>query len=364
MVRFSDKKTNAGLSQENSRNNAVDNGTKKLRLGESRFYFFEYALLLLVVIISLSMLQAMGQFFISGSLLTPFYWYFDLSAIDIFLVSLSLVVLPLIYILAYRTGNSERKNPGIKNSSWRKAFLGIFLAIVSVWAVLSTVIFVNTILGYFYSGVAINADFDWQRSLLYFGSSVVLITTVWVFISDYRNSPSPIMERYRNLARYGLLLGAVSVVFFFVMFPLYRSRNLIIDSKITEDILLIQEKVGNYTNDNGGLPDGLNDLDLSKDQKQRANEFGYTYEKRSDDKFILCAIFKTDAGKDYYSGIQATGQELSSSYTDSGVYMHTSGQDCFDFDARVYSYTSEPMVEGESSYNYDGVQAVDGTELY
>src|SRR3989344_1534683 len=190
---------------------------KNTSFGESRSYLFEYGLLLLLTGGLLYILMAMIRSFYSVvSFSLPFFYT---QESDVLLLSALTVVLPLVIILIQRTSETELGNPSIKNLPWRKVFLGIFLGVVSIWAILSSILFINSILGYLSNGLLVSSDFDWKSSLTYLVSTVILTITAWSLGNDYRYVSRDQFAGLRHFYRYALVSAALVVGLLFLFFP-------------------------------------------------------------------------------------------------------------------------------------------------
>ena len=309
---------------------------KNTSFGESRSYLFEYGLLLLLTGGLLYILMAMIRSFYSVvSFSLPFFYT---QESDVLLLSALTVVLPLVIILIQRTSETELGNPSIKNLPWRKVFLGIFLGVVSIWAILSSILFINSILGYLSNGLLVSSDFDWKSSLTYLVSTVILTTTAWSLGNDYRYVSRDQFAGLRHFYRYALVSAALVVGLLFLFFPFRENRTMVLDAQISTDLYVISSLVDSYYTNNSRLPASLSDLSLASQESQRASIYNYTYELKSDTSYALCADFSTSSGE--YETSSGNGGVPN-------VYSHTAGINCFDFNISNQD-ASSPAVEGTS----------------
>jgi hypothetical protein len=197
---------------------------KNYSFGESRAYLFEYGLLLLVLGALLASLISMVESIVPYLGSQDSERLFGGLEYDMSLLTLSavIVLLPLSVILIQRTAETERTNPFIKNSSWRKAFLGIFLVSIVLPAIVLTIEVVNELVTYVADA---DAAFDW-RAVLSGGLAVsILAITGLVFSQDYRYVPVNRYARLQHLYRYGLLAGALIAVLLFILMPLNEQAD-------------------------------------------------------------------------------------------------------------------------------------------
>ncbi len=200
-------------------------GVKNYSFGESRAYLFEYGLLLLtlgfLVLITVSMTQQIIKTIIDDKKLNTLNDLSDFST-AVLMVSAVFVLLPLFVILTQRTAQAERTNSKIKNSGWRKAFLGIFLATTGISAVVSGVYFVNSFLAYL-SGL--DTVMDWGQTLGLAISTAIIVGVVWTFSTDYRYVSKEKPSKSLHIFRYSLVLGVLIISSLFIMGPMTKIRD-------------------------------------------------------------------------------------------------------------------------------------------
>lgn len=194
---------------------------RNISFGESRAYLFEYGLLLLVVGALVGTLASMLREivrYVVDSLRTDAFGY-EMSLLNL---STVVVLLPLAVILIQRTAESERINLLIKNTSWRKAFLGIFLAVITLAAIVLTISFVHGIISYLASS---ETRFEWAERLGELFIISMLASTAWVFGYDYRYTATNTYVRWQHFYRYALVFGAVLISVGFIVGPLSAERD-------------------------------------------------------------------------------------------------------------------------------------------
>ncbi len=314
---------------------------KNTSFGESRSYIFEYGLQLLFVTGLLAVVMSMFNSLFDESILSVLSWLHS-GDMYVWLISAFTVLLPLTVILIQRTAESEARNPAVKNLAWRKISLGIFLTGISVWAVLSSVLFIDSVLAFLSIGYLTQAVFDWQATTAYLFASLALLTTAWAYGNDYRVVASDIFARFRHQYRYGLITGSLIVALLFVLFPFSESRQVMVDRVIASDLSVIKAEVNNFVTARGYMPEALSDLNLSSEQAQRSNSYIYTYERLSDSGYQLCANFSTTSrtGDDKMSGYIPSLVTESSNINE---WQHSSGRDCFQL--TVTAVVAQPSAD-------------------
>jgi hypothetical protein len=321
---------------------------------QSRAYFVEYALILITTGILLgvvtSMLSSIVRFTDSekSSSFLDSYAY----TASVVMIATLLVAVPLLLILTKRAQVSETLNPSIKNSGWRKAFLGIFLLVVSLYAIGYAIAFMYDLVSYFATyGLGDAAkNFPW-RGLLENGVTALLFgVTAWLYAYDYRDQPDN-RSRLARIHHYGLILLAILLTAVYLGTAFRQQRAIFIDETIVNDLQSIQTQVESYESKNNRLPASLDNLDLNKQQISRAKTYHYEYKKgRSNSSYTLCAEFKTDASKEKpisQNPLEAfSGSAYSSNYrlndTNDDPSQHEKGRQCFDYQTYSDTYYEDP----------------------
>jgi hypothetical protein len=336
--------------------------------GQSRAYLVEYGLVLIMTGTVLGVITTMLSTILKYSDPSRGHSYLDGYAykLSVGLIASLIVAIPLLLVLMRRVGKTEVFSTGLKNISWRKGFLGIFLLIVSLYAIGYAIAFSYDLVSYFASfGLGGDAKtFPW-RGLLENGlSSLLFASTAWLYSYDYREQ-SQNKPRIAQVHHYGLI--ALAVLFTFVYFgtAFRQQRGEFIDAAIVNDIQSIQTKVSSYESKHNKLPSSLDDIDLTDQQKSRAKKFNYEYKaSKSKSSYELCAEFKTDASKEDTGSTQNPLEALSagaSLYNDTSQNdnpsTHGKGRQCFTTQSYggydPYSSPSLLQKNSSSSNNYD-----------
>lgn len=335
---------------------AAFNTIWKRLTGRTRAYLAEYA----VVLIVLAALIALVNTFFAG-IINSFddqagnwlsSWQYKLSLGQLAAV---VAIVPLLTVLTKRTAGTEDDAPIVKESNWRKAFLGVFLIGIGLTAVGYVIGFVYVLVSLVANmGLAVDADSSPVLALittafgaLLFGFSALL------YARDYRAGGG--LGAWRKIHRYGLVIVAVVLGVIFAAIPLQKQRGAYVDTLIVGDITSIKSKITSYKNDKRKLPVSLAEVDLSDEVKTRSESLNYEYKLASNKtSYELCATFKTDKSDKKESGITSTISALSSSgasatsesSSQQSPSKHKKGYQCF---KTTVSLPSSRYMSGSSS---------------
>lgn len=145
-------------------------------------------------------------------------------------------------------------------------------------------------------------------------------------------------------ASMGLLLVATAI------WPLMQLRDENLDRAIEADFQDIYQMIEDVYSDEGRLPSGFDELELSEAVQVRAEANAYAYEKTSARQFDLCAEFKTEKseGEVTLSPDFSISDIATSSYLGpvGGGDAHSEGYDCIEYE--VFGFSSEPFSNGFS----------------
>lgn len=109
------------------------------------------------------------------------------------------------------------------------------------------------------------------------------------------------------------------------------NRKEIVDQKISNDLFSIEGSISSKYYVDYNLPSDLDDLDLNDEQKDRAKEHNYKYEKVSENAYKLCATFLGDSKG--YGNDNGYGADLAIYPPISGeddYFDHGKGEKCFE----------------------------------
>ncbi len=326
---------------------------RKLNFGRSRAYLFEYGLLLVLTITLINIVAMMFQeligkqaSFIQGGFYLPFFSPVFSSDITVGLFATFLVVFPAVVILIQRTADAERVDLNIKNLLLRKGLLNIFLVVASIWAIVSLVALISSILNYISLGSLAEIDFDWYEAGENLFKALLLLLAVWAFSSDYRNVKNLRTPWVMHIYRYTIVSVSLLAGILFVIFPFMDNRNQAVDKVISGDLYSIQNQINTKYYENGVLPADISELNLNQKEIKRFAEHSYAYDKVSSSTYQLCATFLADASQDY--GVYpAKDIAVYPPYNNADFYNHSKGQKCFDL--TVDNYYGVPQTSGSES---------------
>lgn len=323
----------------------------------TRAYLPEYAVLLIVIGSLLGVVNALF-----GSIIDAFGAGGNLSAwsgkwaysASLGLLAAVLALIPLLLVFSRRTATSEAETPAVKDRSWRKAFLGVFLLITGLTTIGYIVGFLFVVVSAISnSGLGVETDNKVWQSLVKNGFAIVLFgCSALLYARDYRPQQSGHYVLWRRVHRYALVALAVIVTIVFVAFPLSKQRAAYLDDLIVNDLNSISSKIKAYAQDKRKLPASLSDITLADGVQARLEKLHYEYKaKKGSSAYELCATFRTDATDkkddivtDYlYGGMSA--REASDPITPS---KHGKGYQCFNFTASGVRTTTP-----STRYNYN-----------
>ena len=321
------------------------NSLKKF-LGSSRLYLVELVLAMVllgtILVVNALLLQNILDHFAGtvDSTLSDYRLSMTIGGIATLLVSL-----PLFGIFYARTRASEAENGLQLQRSWRNILVGFFVVVWTLIAFGATVALVYAILARISAyGLEIDTSPWWQPVTLNLFLIVSYLAAAVVFARPWRVNGR---EKWSYWATVGITLGSVAILVMQVL-PIGGQRNSLIDSKISQDLLSISYKVENYLSDNDKIPENLNSLGLSAEEKSRATSYNYQIKEGSDSgTYELCADFLTntkDKKPQSDDPISAYAEDASLSYPSiSGrrddPNVHGVGRQCFEFT----SYGIDPV---------------------
>lgn len=313
-------------------------GLFKRLAGETRAYLAEYA----VQLILLGTLIALVNTFFSG-IINSFgeqgegswlsSWQYKLSLGQLAAV---VAIVPLLALLTRRTSGTEDEAPVVKESSWRKAFLGVFLISVGLTAVGYTIGFVYVLISLAANaGLAVDAVKSPLITLVTTAFGAILFgVSALLYARDYRPNGGALL--WRRLHRYGLVALAVVLAVVFMAIPLQKQRGSYVDSLIVGDLQTIRSKISSYSIQKRELPKSLSDVELTDETKKRVSSLKYEYKPASSGgSYELCATFKTDASKKKENNFATALSSLSSGSANTTTSSsespstHKKGHQCF-----------------------------------
>jgi len=353
--------TSSGMSSKKS-------GFFSKFLTNTRAYVPEYILLLVVTVSLVSIVNGLMSNIVSyiGDPKPQTTWgggwqyTYSLS-----LLAATLVLVPLLVILTKRIKGTEFRNETIKNAGWRKAFLGIFLLIVSLAALGYSIALVYQIISQIAgAGLVTSSGGIWKNYVRDIFAILLFGATTWLYARDYRYTDQDAEYHHQILAkihRYGLTLIAIILAVVFNFTVLSAQRNDFIDNLITNDLNSIHSKIEAYESDHDSQVTSLDSLKLSEDITSRSAKYGYEYHTSSDG-YKLCAVFKTDtSSKTPDDSSTSLEQTLNSSsdnlYPSTSTYadpsVHDKGRVCFSYQSLFPATTANPYSNNSSNNLFD-----------
>lgn len=251
-------------------------------------------------------------------------------------ISAAIVFSLALWFMARQCYATEKTLPAVKSNRWRKGFLGVFLVILGISALIAGATLVYNVVSLIASiGIADIDGVETTKSIVNSTfSTFVLTATAILYAKDYTSSRmSPLA---RNAHHYGLLISIVVLTVLFVALPLQAQRNSFIDNIASNDIETLESKISSYVRSENELPEELSDLELDEKVEKRLDNYDYTSKTSS---YEICAEFRTDTTEeesssgnpleDVLTGPSYTGSSSSEDDPD----HHQEGRQCFEYEA-------------------------------
>lgn len=306
--------------------------------GRTRAYLAEYAVQLIVLgtLITLvnsffaGIMDSFGE--ASSGWLSS--WMYQVSIGQLAAV---VAIIPLLILLSLRTGGTEEVSPIVKESNWRKAFLGIFLIVIGLTAVGYAIGLVYVVVSMIMNaGLAVDAATSPAISFAKNGFGFVLFSvSALLYARDYRPSVWN-TKLWRNLHRYSLIALAIILSVVFATLPLQKQRGAYVDKLVVGDLETIISEVEQYASKERKLPQDLSVLDPNKEVSARLKSQKYEYKPaKTGGSYEVCANFKTDASDDESYDFVSAFSGASANYSSSddepvdSPSAHKKGNQCF-----------------------------------
>lgn len=341
--------------------------------GQTRAYLAEYAVLLIVLSSLIYLVAALFSGIIDHFGVRQESWYWSggwAYKTSIAELAATVALIPVLVLLTKRTSGTEEAWPAVRQSNWRKAFLGIFLISLGVTAIGYTVGFIYVVVSALSNaGLAVDTDNKvWQALVKNIFAIALFGLSALLYARDYRPIRSGNLLLWRRIHRYGLVLFAIVAVIVFTALPLGKQRAAYVDDLVVGDLNTITSRVSSYASNKRQLPASLSDVELSDQVKTRSKNLKYEFKPESyGNSYQLCATFKTDASnkKDDNPIRALSGASSSALYEDGpndSVESHKKGYQCFKktaYGVRTTSSTSQPKTTPSTTsptyddYDYD-----------
>ncbi len=245
------------------------------------------------------------------------YYYYSNTLNSIILSMSSLIVLfPIFIFLSWLINKDFLINPRKRKFGLRKWLIYLTLFLASITIIIDLIVLIYN----FLNGELTN------RFL--FKILIVLIVTITVFgyytweLRKKSNTPSK-NKLFSSLA--GILILAVIVSGFLLIGTPSHQRDLRMDERRVNDLMMLQNEVLYYFERNGNLPQNIDMLQITAPVDPDTGKY-YEYIIVDEHSFRLCAHFATDN--------QAKTPFVNQQVRYYDPYMqdwsHTSGQYCFE----------------------------------
>lgn len=248
------------------------------------------------------------------------------------MVAMGLVWLPIAVLFFKRSRTEEINRPEVAQTKLRRFFLYLFMFGTLLAAASFAFVALHSVLQVIFS-----VD-DPATALVAVTLPALLAALLHAFIFvSFMQQPT-----LRSIKCFIIVVGTIGVIVTVVLLLVsgIRSRSIIVDEKIKEDLRSISAKISNDSNNTGDMPQNLHELGLDREMQRRADRYGYTYSADDDGSYKLCANFKTDT-----LGDEADSPVTTSYRYDPNFYLHGKGNYCF-------SGTVKSPYPANYNYNY------------
>lgn len=131
---------------------------------------------------------------------------------------------------------------------------------------------------------------------------------------------------FSGLAMVSLLLSGI--------FVQTKANDVTHDKRLVSTVVELESAISDYYDTQDELPDELAEIaeddDEHNDLVKKANNFSVEYDQKDERNYELCADFRTDESDD--ADLQENDLIAQApSRTNSSVYNHDSGRECFDY---------------------------------
>ena len=245
---------------------------------------------------------------------------------NLWVLSMLLVVLPVTLLFYKRTRFEELDRPVVATTKLRRFFLYTFMLVTlaaTVSFAIATVYSIQIIL----FGAAEVSDTLLQQTIPALAAAMI---HGYVFRTFMRNNS------VAQIKEFAATLGMVGVILFAALLILssLQARNTLIDEKTSKDLRAISVSVDDYYREHGKLPTTLTQLGLDKSVTRRGEKHGYSYATRGSYGYKLCAVFKAQGvGGDDMDTLISAKRAIYPAPTAHNFYVHDKGNHCFELSA-------------------------------
>lgn len=225
----------------------------------------------------------------------------------------TIVWLPVAYIFYLRSQAYMERNPDVVNNGTQRAFVTIYQVVTLLTVISFAFAAVYSLLNAF-----VQAD-DMGRTLVTVSLPSFFSALVFAgaFIAFFRK---PLVGR----KKFATVMLAVSLVVVVpvIIYSMVTLRDANMDEQRSQDLERLEASVNEYARENNGtLPDGLDELNQNVKNDVKGSLSDYDYTKSDSNTFELCAVFATDTTDRYdrYSYAESAND----------YYSHPRGMQCF-----------------------------------
>lgn len=322
--------------------------SKKTKLGTRLHATNSFSIELILAMVGISA-AAVALDVLVGGLMSYIYNGFSLqksALLDgplLFMVAAMLIWLPVAAVL-YLRSRSDLDKQSFRQRNFFKIFNTAFCCVHLLAAVGLLIAAFATALYFSFNNAA---NMTWSQLLVTHSLPVVLASMVHVFVA-MAFSRRIKMKRFLSVF-FGLCL-ALTLVMLFVL--LAGSGSVKHDRQKANDLSLLQTSINQYyTKNSSRLPDDINQLDL-KDRSLSQSLANYTYSKKTDQAYELCADFATNTIE---TGNMTKAMRAPDSYEYYGDFTkHPKGRHCYNL--AVYSPLLPEVPASDLPVNGSGME--------
>lgn len=247
------------------------------------------------------------------------------------IVASMIVWLPLALLFYLRARAEQVTRPVRTASNLHKILVGLFL--IGVVMTIASLCFVVV---YALLRLAVGMEGSVADILVRVVVPAVLSAGLFTgLLYAYRHNNRPT----RKLYAIGLIVAGLLPVLVLLGVSFGQMRGAELDRQRASDLSTIQRQINQHVRDNGGLPDGLDDIDTD-DVTRPLSEYRYEKQEssgfRSSGEYKLCATFSTDT-RTGPGRTPSYGSDRPMSSTYANFRVHDKGEECFSLRASTLS---------------------------
>lgn len=296
-----------------------------------KYYMLEFLLAMVAILVSAFVLDrtlfALGHYIADKGSNAAY------DEMNLMVVALGLVWLPVAILFFKRSRHEEINRPEVASTKLRRFFLYSFMLIVAVSALSFKVAAIYSLLQIAFGAAEVGDTL--------IATTVPALLAAWVHAYVFWTFMKSVNAA--RIKQFTTFFGGVGLILVLVLFAVtaVQARGALVDEKITDDLTTINQKVNERYGQTGNLPEKLDELGLDKDVTSRISKHNYTYEKKGDRNYTLCADFKSESKGDGKARIMIYPPVPDFS-------AHKKGKHCFDLNAG-YDYYPMPEVQADGA---------------